>query len=220
MALVCITNSMNDVRSCTVRGQHELVCDGWQYRYNRQTGREEATGRECKGCLPREAKKGMLCYSCWEKVEQAFADWTSDLENALGNNDRLVQRDNAGIRSQIVGYVNMPSTALALDEIRSYLRSCPATADLWVSTVDGAKDAIRFARAVPVAKRTFEIEEKQRQMRRVRCPKCKQQQPSLMRKPPEFFKDLVRVVCETPGCGKVITDIDKLVAIAKIERIA
>lgn len=218
MTVFCVTNEMDDARSCTVKGQHETICDGWQYHYDAIRGIEIATGKPCTGCQPREAKKGMLCWSCWERVEQAFVDWTPELESALYRNDRLVQRDNGGIRSQIVGYVNLPATSLALNEVNSYLKSWTTSTDLWVCTVDGAKDAVRFARAVGVAKRSHEIEEKQRQMQRVRCPKCGQL--SFVRNPPEDFEKPVTIKCQTEGCGKLITDQAKVVEVAAIERTA
>ena len=72
--LVCITNDMHDIRSCTVKDQHAANCDGWSYRWNETHQRLEATGRECHGCLPRNARHGLLCLSCWEGVVQALSD--------------------------------------------------------------------------------------------------------------------------------------------------
>lgn len=216
--LYCITNSMDDVRSCTIKGQHQLVCDGWTYRYDRDKYREIATGKSCKGCRPREAQKGLLCWACWERVELAFADWTPLRERMLYEHDRLVQRDNAGVRSQIVGYVNLPATTLALNEILSYLKSCEEMpVGQWVCSADGAKDAVRFARSVASAVRTHQIEENQRAMHRVRCPKCGRL--SLVRKPPDGYKEPVTVECQTEGCGKLIDRDSSLVEIAKMERI-
>jgi hypothetical protein len=68
VTLICITNLMDDQHSCTLRGQHQITCDGWEYRWSTDQHLEVATGRECRGCQPREAKHGLLCWECWQTV--------------------------------------------------------------------------------------------------------------------------------------------------------
>jgi hypothetical protein len=59
--LLCITNSLDGVRPCTVRGLHLSTCDG-----------RNTHGGECVGCLPRPAETGILCRSCWERFREAM----------------------------------------------------------------------------------------------------------------------------------------------------
>lgn len=224
--LVCITNNMHDIRSCTVKDQHAANCDGWQYAWSEKHERMEATGRRCRGCLPRPARHGLLCLNCWEGVIQALSDWP-DFERKIRGLTRTVQPDNGGVRTQSVGWVNLPGTMLAIDEVNSYHRSLwqdYSGVDAWVKSTDGAKDAVMFSRAVMRAERTHQIEEKARPLHRVRCPDCGRL--SFVRTPPEGERRPVIVRCQNTACGKTITEADttigdenKLVVIAAIERI-
>lgn len=213
MTLLCITNQMDDWRSCTIRDAHTVRCEHPE---------------TCTGCLPKLASVGLLCTSCWGRVEQAFADWTPQRARLMASIDRAVQRDPGGGRgSGPDGYVPIPGTLLAVDEVESYLRSGGwGDARLWVSSERGAMDAVRFAAAVPRALRTHELEERVRPMRRVRCPECGQL--SFVRNPPAAAGAPVTVVCQNEECRKVIREGDrtpdelggeeKLVVIAQIER--
>jgi hypothetical protein len=211
MTLVCITNQMDDWRSCTIRDAHTVRCE---------------SPETCTGCLPRLAQVGLLCYPCWDRVEHAFADWTAERARLMSSIDRAVQRDTGGRTSGPEGYVPIPGTRLAVDEVESYLRGDWTNARAWVSTEDGARNAIRFASAVGRALRTHELEERERPLRRVRCPECGQL--SFTRKPPADAGAPVTIVCENDSCRKVIREGDrapeelggeeKLVLIAQIER--
>lgn len=229
MTLLCITNQMDDWRSCTKPEQHLVSCDGWVHIWNERKGRDENTGRPCRGCVPREASVGQLCFPCWRAIEDAFAKWTPQEADLMASIDRAVQRDSGGGRGGgPSGYVPIPGTRLAVDEVESYLRSSQSfpTAEAWVSTEAGAIDAVRFAAAVPRALRTHELEERVRPMRRVRCPECGQL--SFVRNPPAAAGAPVTVVCQNEECRKVIREGDrtpdelggeeKLVVIAQIER--
>ena len=226
--LVCITNFMHETSSCVTKDQHAANCDGWQYTWNEKHERLEATGRKCRGCLPRPARHGLLCLSCWEALIQALSDWPAFAAKIRGL-DRTVQPDNGGVRTQSVGWVNLPGTMLAIDEVNSYHRSLSedydGSLDQWVSSIDGAKDAVMFSRAVTRAKRTHQTEEPARALHRVRCPDCGQL--SFVRTPPAGERLPVIVRCQNAECGKTITENDttigdesKLVVIAAIERIA
>lgn len=208
MTLFCLTNDFDDeFRPCTRNAQHYANCGGYEVRYNSTRRRYESTARDCRGCVPRGASIGLLCWTCWERVQSAFTEWTPLLARAMWQNDRLVQRDNAGIRSSADGHVNLPGTLLALNEINSYLESfykAKSDTQLWVSTFDGAIDALRFARAVPTAVRTHAIEEKTSKLRRTRCPKCTQL--SFTRIPPTIAAGPIKVECQTPECGYVIKE--------------
>lgn len=213
MTLLCVTNQMDDWRSCTIREAHSVRCE---------------YPNTCTGCLPRLASVGLLCYPCWDRVEHAFAEWTPERRHLMASIDRAVQRDTGGRTSGPAGYVPIAGTALAVDEVESYLRSFHQfpTAQAWVSTVDGAMDAVRFAAAVPRALRTHELEERQRPLRRVRCPDCGEL--SFVRIPPAAPGAPVTVTCQNEACRKVIREGDrtpddlggeeKLVLIAQIER--
>jgi hypothetical protein len=227
MTLVCITNDMDDVRSCTVREQHMVSCDGFVHAWNARAGKDENTGRTCTGCVPREARVGLLCYPCWDRLEHAFAEWTPERAELMESIDRAVQRDAGGRSSGPEGYVPIAGTALAVDEIESYLRSKGSMGvEQWVSTTYGAMDAVRFAAAVPRALRTHELEERQRKMQRVRCPECGEL--SFVRNPPAAAGAPVTVTCQNEACRKIIRegdrtpehlgDEEKLVLIAQIER--
>lgn len=214
MTLLCVTNQMDDWRSCTIREEHTVRCEHPD---------------TCTGCLPRLASVGLLCYACWARVEHAFAEWTPERRRLLRSIDRAVQRDTGGRTSGPEGYVPIAGTALAVDEVESYLRSFTGDARLWVSSVEGAKDAVRFAAAVPRALRTHELEERERPMRRVRCPECGEL--TFVRNPPAAAGAPVTVKCQNTACGYTIRegertplrpggtgDEEKLAVVAQIER--
>ncbi|MFF9565756.1 Rho termination factor N-terminal domain-containing protein [Leifsonia sp. NPDC014704] len=217
MTLLCITNQMDDFRSCTIRGEHKVSCDGYRYRWDERRRKWEVLG-ECTGCLGRLAKVGLLCIACYEKVQHAFVEWTPAREAAMGSIDRAVKRDTAGRTSGPEGYVPIPGTILAVNEISSYLGSFPGRLDLWVSSERGAMDAVRFGRAVPAALRTHELEEKQHKVRRTRCPECKQL--ALVWKPPAEPTAPVRVVCTACAHELPQDAFEKVAAIEKPETAA
>lgn len=223
MTLVCITNErIPGIRPCTHRDVHTVSCDGWAYRAD-GFGNEYATGKECTGCAPREARQGLLCWTCWEQVEAELARWDAFAGLLRATEGRAVQRDNAGVRATVEGHVNLTGTTLAINEVESYLRSgAGLTALMWVSSEQGARDAVLFAKTAAAAHRTHEVEERARKAKRVRCPDCGQ--VSLVRNAPDMEGAPVTVKCQTDGCGKTIregdTDIwgdDKVTVIANIE---
>lgn len=86
--VVCITNSVPDLRSCVVRGAHLSNCDGWRRSYDAATGQTthdyemiwDADAREnvrtlieCPGCPPRQAEHGLLCGSHFAKADDIVA---------------------------------------------------------------------------------------------------------------------------------------------------
>lgn len=71
---VCITNTMHDWRSCTIRGEHFAHCDGFARRWNAQTNRVDILDSECRGCLPRPAEVGYLCYDHVVKLDAALRE--------------------------------------------------------------------------------------------------------------------------------------------------
>lgn len=189
MSLVCITNDMHGVRSCTVSGEHSATCDGWR------------GSRECRGCLPRPAQHGLLCWSCWEHLIEVMTQWPR-FAGLISGIDRAVQRDTAGVRTTAEGHIPIPATRLSVDECESFLKSYMGNADEWVSRVDGAKDAITFTRAAETAFRMHPIEEKAHRVTRFRCIKCGH--VSLVWIPPQTAGDQVQVNCSTDGCDYVL----------------
>lgn len=72
---VCVTNSITDLPSCIVVGEHRSHCDGRARRVNLETGRTTILeDRECRGCLPRPAERGHLCYDHTVKLDAALVD--------------------------------------------------------------------------------------------------------------------------------------------------
>lgn len=234
-ALACVTNDVPsdsmraiNVRACTVRGEHTVACDGWAWRLvvkvDPRTGAETvqhvATGRECSGCLPREARFGLLCAGCWHRFEAALAGWPEFTRKLTALDGAPAVKGNGGGGSS-EGYVPLPGTALSVDECNRYLQGLTGDARVWVSTSEGARNAILFTRAAEVAYRAHQVEEQTRKLRRVRCPECKQL--SLVRVPPHAEALPVIVTCQTDGCGKTIVegdttgDREKLDVIAEIE---
>lgn len=220
MTMFCVTNELADeMRPCTRKGEHLISCDGFEYTYNPKRRRDESTGKVCRGCLPREANVGLLCYPCYERVQTAFTEWTPWFTETIAGIDRLVQRDNGGIRSASQGHIPLPGTMLAINEIESYLKSFPGDTEQWVSSYFGAVDAIHFSKAVPAARRTHQVEEKAYRIARTRCPECKQQ--SLIWNPPAKQGADVTVTCQNEACKHQISqdgyEVLKLVKVAQID---
>ncbi|MDR6867659.1 hypothetical protein J2Y69_002263 [Microbacterium resistens] len=122
--------------------------------------------------------------------------------SALGLS-KAVQRDTAGIRTTADGHVNLTGAFLAVDECHRHLLSLTAfgSIDMWISTEEGAKDAIQFAAAAERAYRAHEIVERPHRIHRVRCPECQQQ---LIWNPPAWFEGDVTVKCSNDECRHVL----------------
>lgn len=189
MSLLCVTNSMRNVRSCVTRGEHGSVCDGWR------------GSKECKGCLPKKAQHGLLCMNCWERVVTTMTAWPSFAQTIEGL-DRLVVHDTGGVRSKAAGSIPIPQTWLDVDEAESFLvtyRKAGENLDFWVSSDAGAKDAINFCISAERAMRSHPLEEKAHRLSGSKCSECNW--VSLVWQPTQFFGDEVRVVCMNPECG-------------------
>lgn len=172
------------VAGCIVRDQHYASC----------------VDDTCRGCVERGADVGVLCMRCWRALELAWSEWAL-LEPFLAKYARLTPRNTDGSRSPAGPSIPLPQTYLAADEVRSWLRSEPQNARSWVSTVEGALEAVGFTRAVQAAARAHQIEERSRRLQRMRCPDCS----SLVAwMPPANQFDPVSVRCE--GCGRQITE--------------
>lgn len=191
---VCITNDMAHVsHRCTVKGFHTNTCTGFK-----------RSGKECTGCAPRVAKHGLLCWPCWDRLRNVLAKWPS-FELALlelkAENANAVTPDGEGSASSKLGFDQVHLVTKTLDECLSFLpgNDLPdgEKLDAWVSSLFGARDAIRFTRVSEAAFDFFELEEKPHALDRTYCPECKMK--ALSWNPPQFYTDEVRVVCL--NCG-------------------
>lgn len=159
----------------------------------------------CRGCFPRQAERGFLCASHYDRVEHALMRW-DEFERRAGQLglSKAVQRDNAGVRTTAEGHVNITGITLALDECLRLLgrgMAADISASGWVQTEAGAADAIQFAAAAERAYRSHEVEERPHRLRRVRCPECQQQ---LIWNPPAWFEGHVSVSCTNEACRHVL----------------
>ncbi|WP_123955426.1 hypothetical protein [Frondihabitans sp. 762G35] len=119
--------------------------------------------------------------------------------NLLEEHDKLVSRDNGGIRTGMSAGIPLPATMVALDELQSFRRAHPGDTLAWVADYHGAADAVHFARAVKGAMRSFPAAEGETKITRTRCPRC--EGLTLIWKPPRFKSDMVSVKCMDPVCG-------------------
>ena len=194
--LVCITNTMPDVRPCTVQDEHTADCDGNEYRWVDFYGQWLSTGFMCRGCLPRPAVYGLLCGGCYGRVSHASKEWP-DLSVVLWQFDRLVQQD--GGTSGHESSVPISATKLAIDEVTSHMKYFTGNVDVWIATEAGAAEAVRFAASVNRALRTFPTEEPAHMVQVLRCPECELR--SLLWHPPAMATANVRIECRNPKCS-------------------
>jgi len=165
---------------------------------------ETCTNDDCRGCFPRQAERGFLCAQHYDRVEHAMTRW---LDFALRAGElglsKAVQRDNAGVRTTADGHVNLTGVYLAMDECRRHLATRQGRSlAMWVSSEDGAANAIQFAAAAERAYRSHEVEEHPHRIRRVRCPECQQQ---MIWHPPAWYEGHVTVRCSNDECRHVLT---------------
>ena len=206
MSLVCITNNTSGVHSCTVYGQHTDHCTGERY------------GKPCRGCLPRQAEHGMLCWNCWEQLVDVMSWWPT-FAHTITSHGKLIQRDNAGVRTTVLDYSPLSNQWLDVQEAETLLESYTRAGDvaLWVSGEEGARDAVRFVQAALRAKRVHPVAEQPHRIQRYRCRQCGH--VSLVWNPPAHFRDHVRVQCTTEGCGYEL-DQSAFELVAKVEESA
>jgi hypothetical protein len=207
--LVCITNDMHDVRSCTITGEHQTGCDTYEYQWGDDVQQYVATGRDCRGCLPQAATNGHLCAGCWISLQSADQAYPA-LAEVLEKYDHLVTPDTEGSRGSNVPAIPLPATRIALDEIESYRRNKLTDTMAWAKRAADAPDAVRFSHAVRRALRSFPTQEDPHRILRARCPSC--ELLALMWTPPVLAGDAVRIECRNPACGLIVThdDIDPI----------
>lgn len=183
--LACVTNDMPGVKSCRRHGFHLETCE-------RET---------CKGCAPREANKGCLCWTCWERLLDVTTQWPVFAATVVGL-DRVMTPEMSGGRGLDKNRIPLPQTWLDVNEAESFLMTftqAGGDVEAWVSTVDGAKDSINFVISAERAFRSHPLEEQPHKAPQVACWECKKR--TLVWNPPKFFGDEVHVQCLDPECG-------------------
>jgi hypothetical protein len=192
MSIPCITNDYPGWRKpCLQNGEHLSTCDG-----------RKRNGAECKKCLPRPAEHGLLCWNCWERLVLALTRWPEFAATILPLG-RVMMQETAGVRTASAGHVGLTATMLTVNEVESYmltLTKVGANADLWVSSVVGASDAIQFLKAAEQAFKTHPLEEAAHKTR-VRCVKCGQK--SLDWNPPTQAGKPVTITCRNVECQTI-----------------
>lgn len=230
--LTCITNTMFDVRSCTVRDQHLANCDGYEHRYREvwdpETRRNvwvlvhqrgghvpcaacagvNETFASCPGCVPERAAVGCVCLRCWRALTLRWSQWEG-LEPYLARYAVLSPRERSAMRSPQGPRVPLPATFLAWEEVRSTLAGEPQSPESWVSRVDGAAEAVRFTYAVAQAVAAHQYQDRERLLVRMRCtqPGCNGRVAWF---PPSGRFEPMTVKCEV--CKHVISEDDQWTA--------
>ncbi|SDT22157.1 hypothetical protein SAMN04489834_3125 [Microterricola viridarii] len=218
MTLVCLTNDIPNLRSCTVRDQHQAHCNGFAWRYDRALEIDMPTNDECTGCLPRQAEHGLLCWSCWMRVTEAWSK-AHDMITHLRSVDRAQQIDNGGVRADPGWVIPVPITWRMADELIMLLGhpapGFPSDAvveeidviterfiddldpEVWVSRPAGAEDALRFVVLMQTAIAGHPMDDREHRVVNVRCPECRLK--ALLWKPPLEAGDELDVTCT--NCG-------------------
>ncbi len=122
------------VRGCGLKGRHLTQCDGF-----------DAIGRDCRGCLPRRADHGYLCWPCHRRLELmltdsvAMYDWLT--ANMTAGEGAAAAKDDAQQRRG----TEAPPAPVKLDvlDIR----------DLWLDTLTEIADELAEKRSIPGPRR-------------------------------------------------------------------
>jgi hypothetical protein len=192
LSLACITNDMLAIRACVQPGAHLPYCTG-------SSSRDRT--RPCQGCQPRAATHGVLCETCYGRLDRALTKWPPFAE-VVGALDRVVAVEAGGGASSALGYIPIPKTRLDIDEVERYLGTfadAHENPDLWISSQNGARDAVTFTRLAERAFRAHPLEDKPRLADSIRCMKCAQW--SLVITPPTYYLEDMTVTCQNRACG-------------------
>lgn len=164
--------------------------------------------RDFDDCIA-DATRGAVCEACYHRVDEAIRR-ADHLRTALHGIDRAITPEPG---NTIPG-PRLPLTplAIAFDEIRSYQRDRTDPTD-WVSTTEGAEDAVRFARAVHRADQANPTVAAARKLERLRCPNCRHL--TAIVSPPDWYGDAITVECV--HCKWKATNPDALEIVADIE---
>jgi hypothetical protein len=116
--------------------------------------------------------------------------------------DRAVVRDSSGMTSRGGPGVPLSSVRLSLEELDSYFTIGNVTPEQWVNSQEGARYAVRFAKAFAAASSAHPTHEKSHRIKRVRCPECSQL--TLVWHPTQQEGGDVQVRCSNTECANVV----------------
>jgi hypothetical protein len=192
MTLACVTNDLLSMRPCVQAGAHLPYCTG--------TARRDRS-KLCQGCQPRPASHGLLCNTCYGRLDRAFTKW-GPFADIVAPLERVMTADTGGGQSAALGYIPIPKTHLDIDEVERYLDTfydAHENISLWVSSQGGSRDAVIFTRLAERAFRAHPLEDKPRLADSIRCIKCAHW--SLVVTPPVNYLDDLLVTCQNRACG-------------------
>jgi hypothetical protein len=197
----CITNVLPNISSCTYGGGHLIGCDG-----------RRDDGTDCKGCEPKTATRGEVCEACYDRIDHAI-HVADTLRTRLAGITHAVTTEPG---SNVPG-PRLPHTAwqLDLDAINRWQNGHTEPGE-WVTTEEGAREAVYFAQAVHRADRAHPTVEVERRLQRTRCPNCNRLTATWQ--PPDWYGDDVNIACIAPNCGWEATNPDALTIVASIEQ--
>jgi ribosomal protein S27E len=212
MTMLCAAalGEVPGVRPCAEWDEHRITCLDHP-GYTRRPG-------TCRGCLPKSADRGFLCEHHFEQVEAAVAEWPRWRRLVVEAGWRTIS-PSGGDGGTALGYTALTLAHLALDECGRHLRSFTQDrVELWVSTEDGARDALLFAAAATRAYRDLEVEPREVRFERVRCPSC--DRLSLQENPTRVVGGSTVVECQHCGAriAKVHTPAERTVSSTPCDR--
>lgn len=211
MTLLCVTTEMHG-RSCTIRDHHLNTCDN----------------PDCKGCLPRPAEVGMLCYGCWVRFEAALSEvvdlvthlWSIPLGGGAASDGEKgkpsfgpgwggskTMEAASAVRVALAVVAGVPAHPVpTIASVGAVARDVSLLVESinpeqTVARMEGAVAAVEFFRELQRVLHLAVRDDKPRRVKWVRCRQC-DQETLLMRPPLEYLDDVV-VQCTNPGCGAV-----------------
>lgn len=206
--LRCITNGEPELRSCEIPGSHEASCNGWEYRWSNKDQDDMPTGRECTGCEPRPAVHGLVCAGCYGRIREAVGELPA-FARATAGIERVITPEGGG-QSSALGFVPLTALGMDFDAIDRFMLSywrCGSNIDVWVSSYEGAHDAVRAAQAIKGAIFRHPVKVTQEHIDKTPCFDC--HMLSLVRIPPATHKADEKIVCRSATCKREYTDAER-----------
>ncbi|RBO73503.1 hypothetical protein [Microbacterium sp. H6] len=181
----------------------------------------ECENPDCRGCVPRSAQHGYLCGVCYRRVVDALGRLAWLIAH-LRSIEKPAQAVGERVDTSMEKSILMPDPWIAADELMVSLgaRQIRSTAtidqaiqlahdavaldvDEWISTAEGATQAVVMLKRMAVAlKRWPDSEAQFRPIPHLQCPSCGY--THLWRSAPDRVGDELRVVCGSEGCGYVV----------------
>lgn len=208
----CITHEMQTLhpadrpRACTIRDKHYAACDN----------------DRCRGCVPRSARHGLLCDSCWLKAQDAL-NRAGDLILHLRSVESAATPVGERVDTTRTPQLPIPATWVAADDLLDALGSPPFPSAMSIdaafgyvddalapwrgphltdqaNTIAGASGLVKLILRMQTAlARWPESEVTARSIPYLLCPDCSHQ--TLERRAPLTYLDDITVRCSTDGCG-------------------